>query len=58
MADTKNLYDNNKRLMGPVETSDEMYYLLQKLKFHWSTNYGANWSKRQNRNRQEAEQLL
>ena len=35
MAGTNNLYDkNNLRLMGPVETSDEMYYLVQKLKFH------------------------
>ena len=27
-------YRNNRGLLGPIETSDEMYYLLQKLKFH------------------------
>ena len=35
MARTNNLFDKkNKRLMGPVETSDEMFYLIQKLKFY------------------------
>ena len=35
MAGTNNLFDKkNKRLMGPVETSDELFYLIQKLKFY------------------------
>ena len=34
MAGTNNLFDKrNKPLMGPFETSDEMYYLIEKLKF-------------------------
>ena len=34
MAGTNNLFDKeNKRLMGPVETSDEMHYLITKLQF-------------------------
>ena len=34
MGGTNNLYDKaGARLMGPVETSDEMFYLVQMLKF-------------------------
>ena len=35
MAGTNNLFDKkNEGLMGPVETSDELCYLIQKLKFY------------------------
>ena len=35
MAGTNNLFDKrNKPLMGPIEISDEMYYLIEKLKFY------------------------
>ena len=35
MADTNNIFDKrNKPLMGLIETSDEMYYLIEKLKFY------------------------
>ena len=35
MAGTNNLFDKrHKPLMGAVETSDEMYYLVEKLKFY------------------------
>ena len=34
MGGTNNLFDKrNKPLMGPTETSDEMFYLIEKLKF-------------------------
>ena len=35
MAGTNNLFDKrNKPLIGPIETSDEMYCLIEKLKFY------------------------
>ena len=35
IARTNNLFEKkNERLMGPVETSDEMFHLIQKLKFY------------------------
>ena len=35
MAGTNNFFDKlNKPLMGHIETSDEMYYLFEKLKFY------------------------
>ena len=35
MGGTNNLFDReNRRLMGPVETADQMYYLIRILKFH------------------------
>ena len=35
IAGTNNLFDKkNERLMGPVETSDKIFYFFQKLKFN------------------------
>ena len=35
MAGTNNLFDKNYHpLMGPIETSDEMSFIVEKLKFH------------------------
>ena len=35
MAGTNNLFDKNDRpLMGPIETSDKIYFLIEKFKFH------------------------
>ena len=35
MAGTNNLFDKRKKpLMGYIATSDEMYYLIEKLKFY------------------------
>ena len=35
MAGARNLFDKrNKPLMGPIETSDYMYYPIEKLKFY------------------------
>ena len=35
MARTHILFDkNDRRLMGPIETTGEMYFLIEKLKIH------------------------
>ena len=35
MAGTNNLFEKNDRpLMGPIEKSDEIYFLIEGLKFH------------------------
>ena len=35
MVGTNNLFDRkNERLMGPVETSDDLFYFIQKLMFY------------------------
>ena len=48
MAGTNNLFDKNDRpLMGPIETSDKIYFLIEKFKFHNSKeHYGPHKSTR------------